>query len=51
MNLEHLLDFFQGLVEVGVTIGFFPKTFAVDVDIVFELPGTICWGVCEQAEW
>ena len=28
--------------EVGVTIGFFPKTFVDDVDIVFLLHVTIC---------
>ena len=51
LNLEHLLDsFFRVLVEAGVTIGFFPKTFVDDVDIVFVLPVTICIGVCEQAE-
>ena len=41
--------FFRVLVEVGVTIGLFPKTFLDDVDMVFVLPVTICWGVCEQA--
>ena len=41
--------FFRAIVEVGVTIGLFPKAFVDDVDIVFVLPVTICWGVCEQA--
>ena len=41
--------FFRVLVEVVVTIGLFPKAFVHDVDIVFVLPVTICWGVCEQA--
>ena len=50
MNLEHLSDFFRVLVEVGVTIGLFPKTFVYDVDIVFVLPVTICWGVGKPAE-
>ena len=36
--------------EVGVTIGLFPKTYVDDVDIVFVLRVTICWGLCEQAE-
>ena len=33
-----------------MTTGLFPKTFVDDVDIVFVLPVTICWGVCEQVE-
>ena len=42
--------FFRVLVQVGVTIVLFTKIFADDVDIVFVLPVTICWGECKQAE-
>ena len=42
--------FFRVLVEVGVTIGLFQKTFVDDVEIVFVLIVIICWGVCELAE-
>ena len=42
--------FFRILVQVGVTIVLFTKIFADDVDIVFVLPVTICWGECKQAE-
>ena len=34
--------FFRVLVEVGVTIGLFPKTFVDDVNIVFVLHVTVC---------
>ena len=37
--------FFRVLVEVGVTIGLFPRSFPDDVDIVFVLYITIFWGV------
>ena len=36
--------------EVGVTIGLFPKSFVGDVDIVFALHVTIWLGVCKQTE-
>ena len=39
--------FFGVLVEVGVTSDPFPKSFFGDVEIVFLLHVTICWGVCE----
>ena len=42
--------FFRVLVQVGVTIVLFTKIFADDVDIVFVLPVTICWGECKQTE-
>ena len=45
----HIRLFFRVLVEVGVIICLFPKTFVDDVDsICIVLPVTI-W-VCEQAE-
>ena len=56
LNLEHKLDFFffffffRVLDKLGGSTALFPKTLASDVDILFVLHVTICWGVCEQAE-